>query len=117
MKSFLLLMSCLFFSFSSFAQYNRQIDAIIESNYGNWEMVYRDYHMNPELSFMEKETSAKLAVQLRDLGFKVTENIGGYGVVAVFKNGSGPVVMVRADMDALPKRNLFMQLWKQCPSK
>ncbi len=64
--------------------------------------LYRDLHANPELSFQEKRTAAKLAVEARKLGFDVTENVGQTGVVAVMKNGPGPVVMLRADMDGLP---------------
>lgn len=64
--------------------------------------LYRDLHANPELSFQEFRTSAKLAAEARRLGFDVTENVGKTGVVAVLKNGAGPVVMIRADMDALP---------------
>lgn len=63
---------------------------------------YRDLHANPELSFMEHETAAKLAGKLRALGFEVTEGVGKTGVVAVMKNGTGPTVMLRADMDGLP---------------
>jgi hippurate hydrolase len=64
--------------------------------------LYRDLHAHPELSLQEKVTSAKLAALVKPLGFQVTENVGGHGVVAVMKNGSGPVLMIRADMDALP---------------
>ena len=64
--------------------------------------LYRDLHANPELSFQEVQTAAKLAKEARRLGFEVTENVGKTGVVAVMENGSGPVVMLRADMDGLP---------------
>lgn len=64
--------------------------------------LYRDLHANPELSFQEFKTSAKLAAEAKRLGFAVTEKVGQTGVVAVMKNGAGPVVMIRADMDALP---------------
>lgn len=64
--------------------------------------LYRDLHQNPELSFQEFKTSAKLAAEARKLGFTVTEKVGQTGVVAVLKNGAGPTVMIRADMDALP---------------
>ncbi|MCB2083809.1 MAG: amidohydrolase [Sphingomonadaceae bacterium] len=64
--------------------------------------MYRDLHANPELSFMEVETAAKLAKRMRALGFDVTEGVGKTGVVGVMKNGDGPVVMLRADMDGLP---------------
>jgi len=64
--------------------------------------LYRDLHANPELSFQEFRTSAKLAAEAKRLGFTVTEKVGQTGVVAVLKNGPGPVVMLRADMDGLP---------------
>jgi len=64
--------------------------------------LYQDLHANPELSFQEFETAAKLAARARALGFEVTEGVGRTGVVAVLRNGSGPTVMLRADMDGLP---------------
>ncbi len=64
--------------------------------------LYRDLHANPELSFEEFETSAKLAGRMRTLGFEVTEGVGKTGVVAVMTNGEGPTVLLRADMDGLP---------------
>ena len=64
--------------------------------------IYRDLHANPELSGEEVRTAAKLAAEARRLGFAVTEKVGGTGVVAVMKNGDGPTVLIRADMDGLP---------------
>ncbi len=64
--------------------------------------LYRDLHANPELSMQEVRTPAKLAAEMRKLGFKVTEKVGKTGVVAVLENGPGPVLMLRADMDGLP---------------
>jgi amidohydrolase len=64
--------------------------------------LYRDLHANPELSMQEVRTPAKLAAEVRKLGFDVTEHVGKTGVVAVMKNGPGPVLLIRADMDALP---------------
>ena len=64
--------------------------------------LYRDLHANPELSLQEVRTPAKLAPQARELGFEVAEHVGGGGVVAILKNGPGPVLLIRADMDALP---------------
>ena len=64
--------------------------------------LYRDLHANPELSMQEVSTPSKLAEQMRKLGFKVTMKVGQTGVVAVMENGPGPVLMIRADMDALP---------------
>ena len=64
--------------------------------------LYRDLHANPELSMQEVRTPAMLAPEMRKLGFEVTEHVGKTGVVAVMKNGPGPVLLIRADMDALP---------------
>lgn len=64
--------------------------------------LYRDLHANPELSFQEHKTAAKLAKHMRSLGFDVTEKVGQTGVVSVLRNGEGPTVMLRADMDGLP---------------
>jgi hippurate hydrolase len=64
--------------------------------------LYRDLHANPELSMQEVRTPAKLAPEMKKLGFEVTEHVGKTGVVAVMKNGPGPVLLIRADMDALP---------------
>src|SRR4029079_16809064 len=64
--------------------------------------LYRALHANPELSLQEYRTPAKLAPEMRKLGFAVTEKVGKTGLVAVMKNGPGPVLMIRADMDALP---------------
>jgi len=72
--------------------------------------TYKSIHAAPELSHHEEKTSALLAERLRSVGYEVTDHVGkypnpewqGYGVVAVMKNGAGPTVLVRADMDALP---------------
>src|SRR5690349_3545864 len=72
--------------------------------------TYKTLHAAPELSTQEAKTSAFVAQHLRDLGYEVTERVGKYddpnktcyGVVAIMKNGSGPVVLIRTDMDALP---------------
>ena len=63
---------------------------------------YKTRHQHPELSLEEKETSKTLANELRKVGFEVTENAGGYGVVGILKNGKGPTILYRTDMDALP---------------
>jgi hippurate hydrolase len=68
--------------------------------------LYRELHADPELSMQEVRTPAKLAPMLRKLGFEVTEHVGKTGVVAVMRNGPGPVLMLRADMDALPVKEL-----------
>lgn len=64
--------------------------------------IYRDLHANPELSFQEKRSAGILAAEAKKLGFQVTTGVGRTGVVAVMKNGPGPVLMLRADMDGLP---------------
>nr|WP_315380031.1 amidohydrolase [uncultured Sphingomonas sp.] len=64
--------------------------------------LYRDLHAHPELSLHEVQTAAKLAAAAREAGYDVTEKVGGTGVVAVLRNGAGPVVLIRADMDGLP---------------
>jgi hippurate hydrolase len=66
------------------------------------EGLYKDIHTHPELSGQEERTAARLAGALRELGFEVTEKVGGHGIVGVLKNGPGPTVLVRTDMDALP---------------
>ncbi|MFJ9345286.1 amidohydrolase [Streptomyces sp. NPDC101237] len=66
--------------------------------------LYEDLHAHPELSFEEERTAAVVAGRLRDQGWEVTERVGGTGVVGVLANGDGPVVLLRADMDALPVR-------------
>jgi hippurate hydrolase len=75
-----------------------QVDAI----YPQVESLYIDLHHNPELSLHEEKTAAKMADHLRSLGFDVTTGFGGTGVVGLLKNGAGPTVMVRAELDALP---------------
>ncbi len=76
--------------------------ADIAAHYGALQKLYEHLHRNPELSFHEEATSRLLAKQARKLGFKVTERVGGWGVVAVMRNGEGPTIMIRADMDGLP---------------
>lgn len=63
---------------------------------------YKTRHQHPEISLQEKETAKVLASELRQIGFEVTENFGGYGIVGILKNGDGPLVLYRTDMDALP---------------
>jgi amidohydrolase len=101
MKSLLFLgvtLSVASFAADSWTALSSQIDAV----YPQVESLYFDLHRNPELSYHEERTAAKIADQLRKLGYDVTTGVGGNGVVGVFKNGSGPVVMLRAELDALP---------------
>jgi len=62
--------------------------------------LYKSIHQQPELSLQEKETAKKLAGELRKVGFEVTENFGGYGIVGILENGEGPTILYRTDMDA-----------------
>ena len=74
----------------------------VQSVYPQVQALYIDLHEHPELSLHEVNTAAKLAAQLRRLGYEVTEKVGGNGVVAILRNGSGPVIMLRTELDALP---------------
>ena len=74
----------------------------VEAVYPDAHAFYVDMHRNPELSGHETQTAAKLAARLRSLGYDVTEHVGGAGVVAVLKNGPGPAIMLRTELDALP---------------
>ena len=71
----------------------------------DWQQIfYQDLHQHPELSHQEHRTAAAVAQRLRDSGYDVTEGVGGTGVVGIVRNGAGPSVLLRADMDALPVR-------------
>ncbi len=85
---------------SSYAQTvtSKEVNAV----YPAAHELYLDLHQNPELSSHERQTAAKLAARLRNLGYEVTEGVGGTGVVAILKNGAGPTVMLRTELDALP---------------
>jgi hippurate hydrolase len=72
------------------------------ASYPQVESLYRDLHQHPELAFNERETAAKLAARAKELGFDVTTGVGGTGVVAILRNGPGPTVMLRTELDALP---------------
>jgi hippurate hydrolase len=76
--------------------------APLDSLYPDLEKLYIDLHQTPELSLHEEKTSAKIAARLKALGYDVTTGVGGYGVVGILKNGKGPTVLLREDMDALP---------------
>jgi hippurate hydrolase len=74
----------------------------LDAAYPRLDALYQDLHRNPELSTHEDKTAGKMAARLRELGFEVTDHVGGFGVVGVLRNGTGPTVLVRTDMDALP---------------
>ena len=74
----------------------------IAEEYPSLEALYKDLHGNPELSLMEERTAGVVARELRNAGFEVTERVGGFGVVGVLRNGSGPTLLIRTDLDGLP---------------
>ncbi|WP_297802127.1 amidohydrolase [uncultured Brevundimonas sp.] len=79
------------------------LGAAVRADYqANLGQLFDHFHRNPELSGSEVQTAARMAAELRALGYTVTENVGGTGVVAVLENGPGTTVLIRADMDGLP---------------
>lgn len=77
---------------------------------------YKHRHQNPEISLMEENTAKELAEEIKKLGFEVTENFGGHGIVGILKNGDGPLILYRTDMDALPmpeKQGFLMPVKKR----
>lgn len=92
--------------FAASAELRDAVKARVEADYASLETLYKDLHAHPELSFMEVKTAALVADEWRRLGFEVTEKVGNTGVVGVLKNGSGPTLLVRGDMDALPLKEM-----------
>jgi len=80
----------------------RSLSSDIDAIYPDIETLYKDLHRNPELAFQETQTVAKLSARLKALGFDVTNGVGKTGIVAIMKNGAGPTVMLRTELDALP---------------
>ena len=76
--------------------------AVLASLLPDMEALYKDIHSHPELSMQETRTAALAAERLRTAGFEVVTGVGKTGVVGLLRNGAGPTVMMRADMDALP---------------
>lgn len=90
---------------------NELIKKEVSGSLASSELIYRELHQNPELSLQEFKTAAKMAQALEKLGFEVTTGVGGNGVVGVLRNGSGPVIMLRTDMDALPVKETTGLPW------
>jgi hypothetical protein len=84
---------------------SKEVDAV----YPQAHDLYVDLHQNPELSAHETQTASKLAARLRNLGYDVTEHVGGTGLVAILRNGNGPTAMLRTELDAL-------SLWRKRPA-
>jgi len=109
MNRYLLLLLLIAFTATTNAQ-QPSLEALVERDIASLLATYKMLHASPELSHREEKTSAFVAGELRKLGFTVTERIGkyersdwtGYGIVAVMKNGVGPTVLVRSELDALP---------------
>jgi hippurate hydrolase len=109
LASYWVILQSLFVGVSALAQ-DRTFDAMIDRELPGLVATYKSLHAAPELSRYEAKTSAFIASQLRSIGYDVTDHVGkyehpewkGYGVVAILKNGAGPTVLVRTELDALP---------------
>jgi amidohydrolase len=84
------------------ARLKTAIEASVENDYPKLDALYKDIHAHPEIAFQEVKTAARLAAEMRALGFDVTEQVGKTGLVALYRNGDGPTIMVRTELDALP---------------
>ncbi|MFH0303071.1 amidohydrolase [Bradyrhizobium sp. 31Argb] len=84
------------------ASLKQSIETSFESEYPKLDALYKDIHAHPEIAFQEEKTAARLAAEMRAIGFEVTEKVGKTGLVALYKNGDGPTIMVRTELDALP---------------
>ena len=84
------------------AQAGAQTTTDIDTLYPELQTLYQDIHRNPELAFQEVQTAAKLAARLKAFGYDVTTGVGGTGIVGLLRNGAGPTVMLRTELDALP---------------
>lgn len=102
MKYILFLSLIILSAFSNPKSFPEQLDQYLEADMDYLLGFYKQRHQQPEVSLKEKETSKALATELRNAGYEVTENIGGYGIVGILKNGKGPTILYRTDMDALP---------------
>lgn len=103
MKRLLMLAACAAaLSSPALAQDAALEQAVAQDYQANLAALFDHFHRNPELSGLEVQTAARMAQELEALGYEVTTGVGGHGVVAVLRNGDGPTVMLRADMDGLP---------------
>lgn len=104
MRAYILAIFCVLVSaLAQAAELKNLVKGEVEKNYRELEELYKELHRNPELSHQEVKTSKRVADELRKLGFEVTTNVGGVkSVVGVLRNGTGPTLLVRTDLDALP---------------
>ena len=84
------------------AEFQPALHAKLDADYPRLLALYQHLHTHPEISFQEVQTAARIAEELNQAGFEVTAKVGGHGVVGVLKNGPGPTVLVRTDLDGLP---------------
>ncbi len=89
-------------SFAADAGLRESVASHLAADYASLDALYKHFHANPELSLLEEKTAARLATELRNAGFEVTEKVGGHGIVGVLKNGAGPTLLLRTDLDGLP---------------
>ena len=102
-KKILVAAICTILAGLPFTTNGSQLFDSIQADYDQYlDGLFKHFHANPELSTVETQTAKRLAKELKKAGFSVTTGIGGTGVVAIMKNGEGPLVMMRADMDGLP---------------
>ncbi|MFY9673793.1 MAG: amidohydrolase [Terriglobales bacterium] len=95
---FLILLAASSFAQTATTSHSKEVDSVYPAAHD----LYLDLHEHPELSSHETQTAAKLAERLRTLGYEVTDHVGGTGIVAIMKNGPGPTIMLRTELDALP---------------
>jgi len=87
---------------ATLASLHEQVQARVNQEYPGLFDLYRHLHAHPELSRHEEKTGERVAGELKQAGFDVTSRVGGYGVVGVLRNGNGPTILIRTDLDALP---------------
>ena len=80
----------------------KSANEFLQENYPSLDKLYKHLHQNPELSLQEKKTSEIIASELENLGFELVKDLGGYSMAGIYKNGKGPTVLYRTDMDGLP---------------
>ena len=102
MRTTIAVLAGVFLAFAMPASANELEDSIAQDYDSYLGTLFVDLHEHPELSLAEFKTSERMAAELRKAGFEVTEHVGGTGVVAMLRNGDGPLVMMRSDMDGLP---------------
>ena len=98
----IVLQSLFLLLFSTTVAANELRESIAQDYEARLSPLFIHFHQNPELPNYEFKTAARLAAEIRALGYEVTEGVGGTGIVAVLENGEGPTVLFRADMDGLP---------------